>query len=401
MCSPAPLRGRARARLRHAVVGVLAALLGLALAVPAAAQDPRLERAEARRDELQARLDEALQREHQLAAEVEQARAELADLVAREAEERRRADAARGRIAEQVRASYQFGATDPALTLIASDSPQEATEQARLLGVLAARTRGQLEAVAAARIRTEAAAAATQDAVSELAEREDELAAAREQAQTLVAQAERTVAGVREQIRREQAERERREREAAAARAAAARREQEAAASRSAAAAVPVAEDDDEEPAGGGGGGGGAAAPSAAAAPVSGGIACPVGSPRNYSDTWGAARSGGRAHKGTDILAPHGTPIYAYESGTITRLNNNGLGGISLYLRGDSGNVYYYTHLSGYNGVSVGQRVSAGQHIAHNGDTGNAAGIPHLHFEVSPGGGGNVNPFPYVQRACG
>lgn len=388
MCSPALPRGRARVRLRHAVVGVLVATLGLALlAPPAAAQDPRLQRAEAERDALQARLDEALQREHELAAEVEAARAELDALVAKEAEERTRADAARGRIAEQVRATYQFGATDPALTLIASDSPQEATEQARLLGILAARTRGQLEAVAAARVRTEAAAAATRAAVEELSTREAELAAAREEAQALVARAERKVAGIREQIRREQEERERRERAAAAARAAAARRAQQAAASRSAA-AQPVA-------AGGGG------APAAAAAPVAGGIACPVGSPRSYSDTWGAPRSGGRSHQGTDILAPYGTPIHAYESGTIIRLNTSSLGGISLYLAGDSGNVYYYTHLSGYNGVSVGQRVSAGQHIAFTGDSGNAAGIPHLHFEVSPGGGGNVNPYPYVKRACG
>jgi len=96
MCSPALPRGRARVRLRHAVVGVLVATLGLALlAPPAAAQDPRLQRAEAERDALQARLDEALQREHELAAEVEAARAELDALVAKEAEERTRADAAR------------------------------------------------------------------------------------------------------------------------------------------------------------------------------------------------------------------------------------------------------------------------------------------------------------------
>jgi peptidoglycan LD-endopeptidase LytH len=127
-----------------------------------------------------------------------------------------------------------------------------------------------------------------------------------------------------------------------------------------------------------------------------------VGQPRSYSDTWGAPRSGGRRHMGTDIMAPRGTPIYAYESGTVTRLWNSRLGGISLYLRGDSGNQYFYTHLQGYvSGLSAGQRVSAGQHIAFNGDTGNARGIPHLHFEVMPGGGGNVNPYPYVVRACG
>ena len=105
---------------------------------------------------------------------------------------------------------------------------------------------------------------------------------------------------------------------------------------------------------------------------------------------------------GTDILASRGTPIYAYESGAITRLASTRLGGISLWLRGDSGNSYYYTHLQGYvAGLSTGQRVGAGEQIAYNGDTGNARGIPHLHIEVMPGGGGNVNPYPFMRQACG
>jgi murein DD-endopeptidase MepM/ murein hydrolase activator NlpD len=153
---------------------------------------------------------------------------------------------------------------------------------------------------------------------------------------------------------------------------------------------------------GGSSGSSGTTASAGAAAPVVGNIACPVGSPRSYSNTWGAPRSGGRSHKGTDILAPHGTPIYAYESGVVTRMSGSSLGGISLYMRGNSGTSYYYTHLSGYvSGISAGSSVTVGQHIAKNGDTGNARGTPHLHFEVMPGGGGNVNPYPYVLRACG
>jgi peptidoglycan LD-endopeptidase LytH len=105
---------------------------------------------------------------------------------------------------------------------------------------------------------------------------------------------------------------------------------------------------------------------------------------------------------GTDIMAPRGTPSYAYEDGVITRLNSSSLGGISLYMRGVSGNEYYYTHLNGYAaGIGAGQRVSAGKLIAYVGDTGNARGMPHLHFEVRPGGGSNVNPYPYVYPACG
>jgi murein DD-endopeptidase MepM/ murein hydrolase activator NlpD len=140
---------------------------------------------------------------------------------------------------------------------------------------------------------------------------------------------------------------------------------------------------------------------SGGAASVSGGIACPVGTPRSYSDTYGAPRSGGRVHLGVDILAPTGTPIYAYEDGVITRMDSNSLGGITLYLDGDSGNLYYYAHLNGYvSGVGTGQSVTAGQHIAYVGMTGNAP-IPHLHWEVMPGGGSNVNPYPYALEACG
>lgn len=131
-------------------------------------------------------------------------------------------------------------------------------------------------------------------------------------------------------------------------------------------------------------------------------IACPVGTPRTYSDTYGAPRSGGRSHQGTDILAPRGTPIYAYEAGTVSRMSSNRLGGITLYLQGDSGTRFYYAHLQGYvSGLSTGQRVRAGQQVGYNGDTGNATGIPHLHIEVFPQGGGNVNPYPYMYRACG
>jgi murein DD-endopeptidase MepM/ murein hydrolase activator NlpD len=124
-------------------------------------------------------------------------------------------------------------------------------------------------------------------------------------------------------------------------------------------------------------------------------ILCPMlGSA--YGDSWGAPRSGGRRHEGVDMLAPTGTPIYAVVSGTVN-FKQNRLGGNAVSLVGDNGNRYYYAHLSAYEGTS--RRVAQGDVIGYNGDTGNATGVPHLHFEIHPGGGLAVNPFSSVRLA--
>ena len=129
---------------------------------------------------------------------------------------------------------------------------------------------------------------------------------------------------------------------------------------------------------------------------VVGGFQCPVpGS--SFSSTFGAPRSGGRRHQGVDMMAGRGTSIYAVVSGSVSH-SSSGLGGNQIWLHGSDGNTYFYAHLSAY--VGGGGAVNAGDEIGKVGDTGNARGTPHLHFEIHPGGGAAVDPYPTVRAHC-
>ena len=123
---------------------------------------------------------------------------------------------------------------------------------------------------------------------------------------------------------------------------------------------------------------------------------CPVQGPNSFVDSWGAPRSGGRRHRGVDMMAARNTPIVAPVSGTVSHRGNR-IGGLSFHLNGDDGHYYYGTHLASYGNSG---RVQAGTIIGYVGDTGNARGNPHLHFEIHPNGGSAVNPTPTVRAAC-
>ena len=124
---------------------------------------------------------------------------------------------------------------------------------------------------------------------------------------------------------------------------------------------------------------------------------CPVPNAR-FTDTWGAPRSGGRSHRGTDLMAPYGSPVYAVASGVV-RTAHSSAGGLSLYLRASNGETYFYAHNS-KNLVRSGQRVQAGDLIARVGTSGNApSSAPHVHFERQVNGA-SVNPYRFLRSIC-
>src|SRR6185503_4731003 len=121
-------------------------------------------------------------------------------------------------------------------------------------------------------------------------------------------------------------------------------------------------------------------------------------------DNYGDPRPNGR-HAGIDMENPLHAPVVAVEDGSV-KYWDSGLGGCMLYLYGRSGTTYMYIHLNNdltarnenkggcVKGVSFtvpnGAKVTACQRIAWNGDSGDANGNPHLHFEVHPNGGADV-----------
>jgi Peptidase family M23 len=143
----------------------------------------------------------------------------------------------------------------------------------------------------------------------------------------------------------------------------------------------------------------------------------PVAGATTYTDDFGQPRAGG-THQGNDLLAAKKTPVIAVEAGKIEFWTTSASAGCMLYLYGASGTMYEYIHLNNdlttrndnrgkcvagtayAPGLKNGAHVSAGQMIGYVGDSGDANGIhPHLHFEVHPGGGAAVSPYPYLQAA--
>ena len=95
-----------------------------------------------------------------------------------------------------------------------------------------------------------------------------------------------------------------------------------------------------------------------------------------------------------------GKLLYAAVTGTISKVyvdTPGALAGNGLRIAQDNGTYFTYLHMDTFaEGIELGAKVTAGQVVGTVGSTGNSA-TPHLHFEVHPGGGAPVNPYPLVK----
>jgi len=161
---------------------------------------------------------------------------------------------------------------------------------------------------------------------------------------------------------------------------------------------------------------GSAAASSGSSGGVPNPMVFPVVGPYRYTNDFGDPRGQGR-HEGNDILAPKRSPAIAPEDGKIKFWTTSARAGCMLYLYGASGTTYFYIHLNNdltpgndnrgkcvpgvsyWPGLKDGAKVVAGQALGYVGDSGDADGTPHLHFEIHPNDGGPVNPYAHLNRA--
>lgn len=364
-----------------------------------------LDLATARLDELrdeisrvEERLDEAQARLTLVSDEVARVEGEVASITREILSLNEAVRNARGRITTRARTLYMEGSVNtPLLAMLEGQTVEEALDRATLAGHLADSDRLTAESARADRTRfaqlqeqlkareqvledVRAEAAAAEEAVAaeldraqelrdELASRRGELAGRRDELADEIDRIDRAIA------QRERRERERREREAREARAAAAPSEPE-----------PDPEPDPDPE------------PEPEPAPQPSGRVCPM-SPARLVSFWGDPR-GSRRHEGIDIAGAHRQTVYAIVSGTWDVMSPGGSAGNWAILHGNDGIDYWYLHLDGH-AVGDGTRVSKGQHVAYNGWTGNAVGtVYHIHFEVHPGGGGPIDPYPYLGPAC-
>jgi peptidoglycan LD-endopeptidase LytH len=290
-------------------------------------------------------LDAATDAYEEVWAQIELARVELDDIRAREERYEQEARDARAAINRRARTTFMEGAGAAFEVLLASEGSRAAVQRAGMVSALQRREGVRIEDAVASRTQLDQIRALVADREAQLEAMEQELSARAAVLSDRLATAEDEAAEIRSLVSRQRR--------------------------------ISRGSQD-------------------------GIYACIFDHAFRFRDTWGDPRSGGRRHKGTDVFAPFDHPTFAITAGVIERHSNSRLGGLGLYLRGDDGNVYYYAHLNSIEPAgAVGNRVEPGELVARNGSSGNAdRSAPHVHFELHPGGGAAINPYPWLAAAC-
>ena len=99
-------------------------------------------------------------------------------------------------------------------------------------------------------------------------------------------------------------------------------------------------------------------------------------------------------HRGVDLGAPTGTPIFSFADGTVEYIGESEESGLYLQIDHGNGVKTFYAHCSQLF-VSDGAVVQAGETVALVGETGNATG-PHLHFALTKDGI-YLDPLFYIE----
>ncbi|MBT1035531.1 peptidoglycan DD-metalloendopeptidase family protein [Canibacter sp. lx-45] len=339
---------------------------------------------------LEAEAETASQRSVQAQQKFEEADSRAKALESQASAKKEEAAKAAEAAASIVSQMYRSGGVDSNVKLFLNDDEKSSAELLNRLSVLAKATERNTEISQAATQAHNTAVALEAQAAKAAGEREkffniakqelDVAARAVENNRTKQIEAEQnqkvleaqlaalrdtttaTVAGYQERLRQEE---EDRQRAIAAAAAAAAARRQESAPSN----------------------GGGSAPPD-----TGGDWGYPL-APGTYSIS--CAYLCYQGHRGIDLAADVGTPIYAATSGTVSYAGWYGGGGNAVLLDNGGGVQTRYFHMVSAPVVGYGQRVGKGQILGYVGSTGFSTG-PHLHFETRVYGDPN-NPYYFMR----
>lgn len=115
---------------------------------------------------------------------------------------------------------------------------------------------------------------------------------------------------------------------------------------------------------------------------------------RRPAPSTSGGRTGTSCHRGVDLRAPTGTPVYATIAGTVVTAGYAGDCGNMVKIKGVDGFSVGYCHLSQIS-VKKGDTVQGGCLVGLAGSTGNS-GAPHLHFIVYDNDNAQICPEKFI-----